>query len=132
MDVRKQLSIFLESRPGTLATLSELLSENDVNILALTVSDTVDHAVVRMIVDKPDEAIHRLEDEGYLLVDNQVAMVELENKPGALAELARTLANHDINIDYAYCTAIPAQQQGLIVLRVRDPEEALKHIESAG
>lgn len=129
MDIQKQLSIFLEDRPGTLANLSENLFEKEININAMTVSDTVDHAVVRLLVDKPDEAIHRLEEEGYLLVENDVLVEKLENKPGALAELARKFADQDINIDYAYCTAMPSQQQGLIVLRVRDPEEEIKKLQ---
>ncbi len=123
--IRKQLSIFLANRPGTLAEVCEQLEEESINILAMTVSDTVDHAVVRLLVDKPGEAIHRLEEKGLLVVENDVLAIRLENKPGALAEIARSLADNDINIEYAYCTGTPAQTEGLMVLRTSRPEEAL-------
>jgi len=123
--IRKQLSIFLANRPGTLAEVCEQLEEESINILAMTVSDTVDHAVVRLLVDKPGEAIHRLEEKGLLVVENDVLAIRLENKPGALAKIARSLADNDINIEYAYCTGTPAQSEGLMVLRTSRPEEAL-------
>ncbi len=127
--VRKQISIFLANRPGTLADICEELQEQNINILAMTVSDTVDHAVVRMLVDKPGEAIHRLEEKGLLVVENDVLTVDLENKPGALAELARELADHGINIEYSYCTASPAQQKGLMIIRMSQPDQALELLE---
>lgn len=129
-DIRKQISIFLENKPGTLADVTSGLQKESINILAMTVSDTVDHAVVRMLVDKPGEAIHRLEDQNLLVVENDVLTVDLENKPGALAELAGQLAEHDINIEYAYCTASPAQQKGMMIIRLANPQEALELLSS--
>ncbi len=124
--IRKQLSIFLANRPGTLAEVCEQLEEENINILAMTVSDTVDHAVVRLLVDKPGEAIHRLEEKGLLVVENDILAIRLENKPGQLAEVSRNLADNDVNIEYAYCTGTPAQTEGLMVLRTADPGEALE------
>ncbi|MFP4687079.1 MAG: ACT domain-containing protein [bacterium] len=125
LNIRKQISIFLANRPGTLADVCEDLDEENINIMAMTVSDTVDHAVVRMLVDKPGEAIHLLEKKGLLVVENNILAVDLENKPGALADVARQLADNDINIEYAYCTGTPAQKQGLMIVRTARPEEAL-------
>ncbi len=130
VNIRKQLSIFLANRPGTLASVCESLREKEVNILAMTVSDTVDHAVVRMIVDKPGPAVHQLEGQGLLVVENDVLVVRLENKPGALAELAGQLAEHEVNIEYAYCTGMPSQQKGLMVFRTADPERARELLEA--
>ncbi|MFB6345626.1 MAG: ACT domain-containing protein [bacterium] len=129
IDVRKQISIFLENKPGTLADVTESLQDEKINILAMTVSDTIDHAVVRMMVDKPGEAIHRLEEQNLLVVENDVIVVDLENEPGALANMADRLAEHDINIEYAYCTASPAQQKGMMIIRVDNPQEALELLE---
>lgn len=131
VSVRKQISIFLANRPGTLANVCESLQEKDINILAMTVSDTVDHAVVRMLVDKPGPAVHQLEEQGLLVVENDVLVVDLENKPGALAELSGQLAEHDINIEYAYCTGMPAQQKGLMVIRTENPRESLELLEES-
>lgn len=124
IDVRKQISIFLANRPGTLADVTSQLQDDKINILAMTVSDTVDHAVVRMLVDKPGEAIHRLEDQGLLVIENDVLSVDLENEPGALADVAERLADHEINIEYAYCTASPSQKKGLMIIRMENPQEA--------
>lgn len=129
IDIRKQISIFLENKPGTLADVTQSLQDENINILAMTVSDTIDHAVVRMMVDKPGEAIHRLEDQNLLVVENKVLVVDLENKPGALANMANRLAEHNINIEYAYCTASPAQQKGMMIIRLSNPEEALRLLE---
>ncbi len=132
INVRKQISIFLANRPGTLADVTSQLQEDKINILAMTVSDTVDHAVVRMLVDKPGEAIHRLEEQGLLVVENDVLTVELENKPGALAEIAERLANQDINIEYAYCTASPSQKKGLMIIRTERAQEAMDLLSEDG
>jgi len=126
MHVHKQLAIFLENRPGALAAMCETLAEADINLLALTVSDTVDHAVVRIVTDKPDEAMHLLGEAGMLVVESDVLVVEVSNEPGTLARVARKLAEHSINIEYAYCTTTPEAEGGALILRIRDPQRAMQ------
>jgi hypothetical protein len=92
----------------------------------MTVSDTVDHAVVRMVVDRPGEAVHILGESGILVVTNEVLVIEIANYPGALAEMAQRLARNRINIEYAYCTTSERQSEGILVLRTRDPEGAMQ------
>jgi hypothetical protein len=125
MHVDKQLAVFLENRPGALAAMSETLAEAGINLLALTVSDTVDHAVIRLVVDKPDAALHLLGDAGMLVVESDVLVVELGNRPGTLARVARRLAESNVNIEYAYCTIMSDAERGILVLRTREPEKAL-------
>jgi len=126
MRQEKQLSIFLENKPGTLAEMCRALAEKDINVRALTVSDTVDHAVVRIVVDRPEEAVHLLGDAGMLVIENDVVVVDVENRPGALAELAQKCAEAELNIEYAYCTADADQDKGMFVLRTRDLEKAAR------
>jgi hypothetical protein len=126
MRVDKQLSIFLENKPGTLARMCEALAEKGINMLALTVSDTVDHAVVRVVVDKPAEALHLLGASGILVVENDVVLAEVPNRPGALAVIAKRLADNHVNIEYAYCTAAENQSTSMLVLRTRDPKHAMR------
>ena len=126
MRVEKQLAVFMANKPGALAKMCETLAQEDVNIHALTVSDTVDHAVVRIVVDKPTEAVHLLGDAGVLVVESDVVVVDVQNRPGALAEVARRCADADLNIEYAYCTAWPDQEKGMFVLRTHEPEKALR------
>ncbi len=126
MRVERQLSVFLENKPGTLARMCEALAESGINMMAMSVSDTVDHAVVRMVVDKPDEALHLLGSSGVLVIENEVVLVDVPNRPGGLAVISRLLADNHINIEYAYCTATGTQSAGMLVLRTRDPEHALR------
>ena len=130
MEITKQLAVFLDNRPGTLARVCEALAESKVNILALTTSDTVDHSVVRMVVDDPQTAVWLLEEHGAMVVEDDVVLVEGNNKSGSLADIARTLRDAKVNIEYLYCATPPTSRKGLLVLRVDDPAKALKALEA--
>src|SRR3989338_10920154 len=93
----KQLSIFLENRPGGLAKICGTLAEAGVNIMALSIHDTVDHAIVRLLADRPVKALLLLEQHGLYILETDVIVMELDNRPGALAAAARQLAHADIN-----------------------------------
>nr|AFD03217.1 amino acid-binding ACT domain protein [uncultured bacterium W4-21b] len=125
MPIRQQLSVFLENRPGMLARACSVLSENGINVLALSIHDTVDHAVVRFLVDMNTKALLLIESEGFYVLEQDVVVVDVDNRPGSLAEVARKLAKADINIDYAYCTANEGQSNGCLVLKTDEPERAL-------
>ena len=126
MHITKQLAIFLENRPGMLARVCDALAENKINIYAISTSDTVDHAVIRMVVSDYRRAQHIFEERGTLCVEDDVLLVEGDNKPGSLSKLAHKLAAHRINIEYTYCATPPDARKGLVVLRVRDAKKALK------
>jgi hypothetical protein len=126
MKVVKQLSIFLENRPGTLAKVADGLSAEGINIQGFSVSDTVDHAVIRLVVDKPLKALHYFGERGILVLDTDIVAIDLENRPGALSELSRKLGEHGINMDYAY-GSIPEQgSSGTLFAKISDPAAALK------
>ena len=101
--ITKQLAIFLENRPGMLARVCDALAESKINIYAISTSDTVDHAVIRMVVSDYRKALHVFEEHGTLAVEDDVLLIEGDNKPGSLAKLAHKLARARINIEYAYC-----------------------------
>ncbi|MCX7826655.1 MAG: ACT domain-containing protein [Verrucomicrobiae bacterium] len=124
--IAKQLAIFLANKPGTLADVCETLAKAGVNIFALSISDTVDHAVVRLVCSDPRLALNIFEERGTLVVDQDVLMIEAGNKPGALAQIARRMANHKVNIEYAYCASGPKAKTGLVVLRPADIKRGLK------
>ena len=130
MHLDKQLSVFMENRPGALAAMCDALAELGINLLAMTVSDTVDHAVVRIVVDKPDEAVHALGEAHMLVVESDVLVAELPNRPGMLAQVAHRLADGQMNIEYAYCAANADQETGTLVLRVADPAAALAQLQN--
>ncbi len=126
MKIEKQLSVFLENRPGALAKLCGTLAEAGINILALSINDTVDHAVIRLIVDNNIKALMLIEQQGLYLNEQEVLVVKVRNNPGALSEIARTLARADINIDYAYCAASKHQPEGCLILKTENAERTLQ------
>lgn len=130
MQIRKQLSIFLKNTPGVLAKLASDLADHQVDILGMTVSDTVDHAVVRLMVSDPDKAIDVLESAGMLVVESDVLVVELTNRRGALEDLSNRLARAKINIEYAYGTVGSREKKGVLIVRVSDTKKALKVLRS--
>jgi len=130
MHVTKQLAIFLENRPGMLARVCDTLAENRINIYAISTSDTVDHSVIRMVVSDYRKALHVFEEHGALVVEDDVLLIEGDNKPGSLAKLAHKLARAKINIEYAYCATPPEAKKGLLILRVADAKKALKVLNS--
>ena len=126
MPIQKQLSVFMPNRPGVLAKACGVLSENGINIMALAVHDTVDNAVVRFLVDHPTKALLLLEQEELYVLEQEVVVLEIENAPGELTRICQVLAQADINIAYAYCTAIKQQESGCIVLKTDTPERTLE------
>lgn len=132
MRIVEQLAIFIANKPGTLADLCDALASENVNIYGLTVSDTIDHAVVRMVVSDTRKALTVLESRGTLVLETDVLMVENDNKPGSLSRIAKALAAKKINIEYAYLASMPSARRGLLILRVDEPKKALRVLSSAG
>jgi hypothetical protein len=130
MQLSKQLAIFLDNRPGTLARLADSLAEARINIYALTTSDTVDHSVVRLVVSDYRKAIQLFEEHCALVVEDDVLMIEGSNKPGELARITHTLADARINIEYCYSATPPGAKKGLMIMRVSNPVKALKVLNS--
>ncbi|MGA2659078.1 MAG: ACT domain-containing protein [Verrucomicrobiota bacterium] len=130
MQITKQLAVFLDNRPGTLASVAEALADAKINIYAIATSDTVDHSVIRLVVSDYRKALHVFEEHGTLVVEDDVVMVEGSNKPGELAQVAQKLAHAKINIEYCYCATPPDAKKGLLILRVSNPAKALKVLNS--
>jgi hypothetical protein len=126
MEITKQLALFLENRPGTLARVCDALSAAKINIYAISTSDTVDHSVVRMVVSDPVKALYVFEEHGTLVVEDDVLMITGDNKPGSMARIAHKLADAKVNIEYAYCATAPDAKKGLLILRVSDVKKAMK------
>ena len=122
----RQLALFLANEPGTLRDVCEALGKAGINIFALTVSDTVDHAVVRMVVSNPDKAVVIFEDHNTLVVENEVLMIESDNRPGTLADITAKLSRAKINIEYAYLATSSKAKRGLCILRPSNVAKAMK------
>src|SRR5438874_2225259 len=126
MQITKQLAIFLNNRPGTLAKVCDALIAEKVNIYAISTSDTVDHTVIRMVVSDYRRALHIFEAHGTLVVEDDVLMIDGSNKPGALAAIAHKLAKGNIHIEYCYSATTPDAKKGLLIIRVPAAKKGLK------
>ena len=124
IETATQLAVFLGNRPGALSRVCTELAAAEVNIHALAISDTVDHAVVRMVVSDPTKALMTLGERGVLALENDVLMIDCSNEPGVLATIADRLAKAEINIEYAYLATSPKSSHGLMILRPSNVEKA--------
>lgn len=123
--ITHQLAVFLENKPGALAAVCDALALAKINIFGLTVSDTTDHSVVRMVLSNTEKALGIFEEHGTLIVESEVIMIQNDNRPGSLSRIAKALAEKKINIDYGYLASMPAAKKGLLILRVTDAKKAL-------
>lgn len=129
MPIEKQLSVFMENKPGRLSKICSTLADAQINIHAMSVHDTVDHAIVRLVVDNPNKALILLEEEGVYIITQDVVVLQTENKPGIISMVAKKLFRADINIEYAYCTATKSQEFGCLVIKTKDAEQTLEILE---
>ncbi len=125
-----QLALFLDNKPGTLARVCQALAEAKINILAFSMSDTVDHTVLRMVVSDPRHALAVFEERGALAIENEVILFSGDNRPGSLARIAIQLSDGGVNIEYAYSATNPQARHGLLVMRVSNYKKAMKLLNS--
>jgi len=119
----KQLSVFVENKPGRLAAVTEVLYRKGVNLRAFMIADAGDFGIIRMVVDKTDEAFNALKSAGFTVTLNEVLGVEVEDKPGELYRISKALGDEGINIDYVYAFT-SEKHKALIIFRVDDIEKA--------
>ena len=121
-----QISVFLENRKGRLYDACSLLGNNGISIRALTIAETENFGVLRIVVDKTEEAIKCLKDEGFVANITDVVAVEVGDKPGGLAAILKILSENDINIEYMYGFVEKFSNNALLVFRFEDTDAAQK------
>ena len=126
MYVTTQFSVFMVNKPGILAHILGELAKAKVNIIAMTVMDSVEHGVLRVVLDNADLAEQILGKTNLPVNKTEVLCVNLDNKAGALAVVAEKLAVNHINISYAYCTAGAKGGRTTGILKVADVKKAIK------
>ena len=128
----KQLTIFVENKKGALVDITKTLADNNVNMRALSIADTQDFGILRLIVDNNDIATTALNDAGYLLKMTDVVGVKIGDQPGKLSTALEVLDKADINMEYLYAFMSRTEKHAYVVLRVADNEQAEKTLEAAG
>ncbi len=120
----KQLSVFVENRKGNLVPILEHLSRGGVDISALSLADTSDFGVLRLIVDKVDVAWQILSEDGVIVKVTDVLAVVMKDHPGGAAEVLSLLADNHIEVEYMYACAGKTLGKALMIVRVDDPAKA--------
>ena len=128
----KQISLFVENRPGRMAKVSKTLSDAGVNIRAMTIAEAGDFGVIRMVVVNPDEGYKVLHDSGFTVSATDVLVAEMKDIPGGLYEIVDTLGANKINVDYAYAFVTAKAERAMLILRVDDLSRAKQALSAKG
>lgn len=128
----KQLSIFVENKKGRLADITDALSKANIDIRALSIADTTDFGILRLIVNKPDEAAEMLKQSGITVSVTNVIAIGIDDKPGAFSVPMRILSDADIDVEYMYAFITRKSEKAYVILRVADNDEAAKVLISKG
>ena len=128
----EQLSVFVENKPGKLLEALETLGEADIDMRALSLADTSDFGILRIIVDNPEHALEILGEAGFLVKSNEVLAVVIGDKPGGLATVVRLLSEGDVNIEYTYAFVAHSRDKAYVILRVDDNDAAVKVLTTNG
>ena len=121
-----QLSVFLENRPGHLQNILRILSENNINITALTISETAEYGVVRMIVNDAEKAGVILKNNNITSKITEVLAIEIDDKPGSLYGVIDSFSRRDMNIEYMYAFPGKRDAKSIMIFRFDDIEAATK------
>jgi len=128
----KQISIFVENKPGRLADITAMLAKKNVDIRALSIADTTDYGILRLIVSNPETAVVTIREEGLTVSSTDVLGIAIPDVPGGFAKAIRALADADISVEYAYAFITPEKGQAFVIIRVADNAVATKVLTNAG
>ncbi len=128
----KQLTVFVPNRKGTIVEVTDILAENNINIRALSIAETEDFGILRLIVNDENAAEKVLEEKGYLIKVVDVVGVKIGDAPGKLTAALGVLDKTDINVEYLYAFMARTEKHAYVVLRVENNAEAEKALTDAG
>ena len=116
-----QISVFMENKPGKLERVTGVLAEESINIRAITIADSGDFGILKLLVDDPKATYNMLTENGLVVALREVVAIKISDAPGALLGIARILARHGINIDDAYGFVLESGVAAVFVIKVEDP-----------
>ena len=128
----EQISIFLENKSGRLAEVTAILAEAGVNIRALSLADTSDFGVLRLIVNDNQKAEHALKKSGFTVGKTDVVAVEVEDRPGGLSRILELLQRAGVNVEYMYAFVQQSGNNAVMIFRFDDIDEAIKLLQANG
>ncbi|MDA3835710.1 MAG: ACT domain-containing protein [Spirochaetales bacterium] len=121
----EQIAIFLENKSGRMAEITSILAQNGINIRAMSLADTADFGILRLIVNDTASAKQILKDNGFTVGTTEVLVVEVQDKPGGLAKVLQVIKDGNLNIEYMYAFTQKSGDTGLIIFRFDELDEAI-------
>ena len=128
----KQISVFVENTPGRLADVTGFLAEAGINLRALSIADTTDFGILRLVADQPELALRRLKHAGFAARESEVIGVEVPDHPGGLARIIALLRDAKVSIEYLYASLEHSSDKAVIVIKVDAIESALELLAKNG
>jgi hypothetical protein len=128
----QQISVFLENKPGRLAHVAQVLKENKINIRALTIADTSDFGILRMIVSKPEAANEMLKKAGFTVKINTVIAVEIDDREGIFYDIMNLCDKSGLNIEYTYSFVEQYSNKAILFLRFENGDKAIEVLKKNG
>lgn len=127
----KQISVFIENKKGSLAEVTKFIAESKINLKALSIADTQEFGILRIITDDPDRARDILKNEGYTVTATSVLAVALQDAPGSMAAILSVLSDADISVEYTYAFMSNIEDKAYMIFRVDDNDRASKALINA-
>ncbi len=128
----KQISIFLENKTGRLAEVLKTLGDNSIDISALSIADTTDFGILRLIVNKPEDAEKILKENGFTVSCTNVIGVGVQDEPGGLAAVLEVLGNAGVGVEYIYAFVGKAEHEALVIMKVDKTDLAIQTLNDKG
>ena len=128
----EQISVFLENKAGRLAEVTKVLGEGGINIRALSLADTTDFGILRLIVDQYDKAREILKQHGFTVGKTEVVAIEVPDRPGGLAWVLQILSDSDVNVEYMYAFVQHSGKNAVIIFRFDNLEQAIELLQQQG
>ena len=128
----RQISVFLENKKGRLLETLETLAKAKTNIRALSIADTSELGILRLIVPEPEQARKALEKDGFTVGENEVIVVGVNDKPGGLANILQILKSANINVEYLYGFVARSGNKAVVVLRTENINSGIKALQKGG
>ena len=128
----KQISIFVENKPGRLAEITEILGKGGIDIRAVCVTDTRDFGILRLIVNNPEKAAIVLQENHCTVSLTDVIIISIDDKPGGLSAAVKVLSDEGISIEYMYAYISQDKEKAYVILRVEENEKAIAVLQNSG
>ena len=128
----EQISIFIENKSGRLAEVARALDEKNVNIRALSLAETTDFGILRLLVDSTDVALETLRKSGFTVNKTEVVAVEVPDQPGSLCKILQVLDDAQINVEYMYAFADRHANNAVIIYRFDEIDNAIRTLQEKG